>query len=115
MRARLPARRGSTTVRVDYADVLGLSLKAHVTYSRNDAGRIAEVFISAGKPGSQAEAAYRDAALVVSMALQHGTPLEDVAAAMTRDEAGRPAGPLGVIMDVLMKEDRSARPEEVKQ
>src|SRR5215510_13271105 len=106
-RQRLPNRRGSTTLRVDYADMTGFRLKAYATYSRDPSGRIAEVFISAGKPGSSSEATLRDDGLLLSLAIQHGVPLKSIAAMMTRDDKGLPAGPMGVIVDRLIEEEQA--------
>ena len=52
-------------------------------------GRPAEVFMSAGKPGAALETACRDAAVAVSIALQHGAPVEVLRHAVTT------AAPLG--------------------
>ena len=41
--------------------------------------------------------------LAVSLALQHGTPLETLRKAVTRLDDGRPAGPLGVLLDAVAK------------
>ena len=43
---------------------------------RFDDGRIAEIFINGAKVGSAAEANAQDAAIVASLALQHGCPIE---------------------------------------
>lgn len=110
-RLRPPNRRGSRTVKIRYADLSGLRLDAHVTYSRfdeagTDHGRIFEVFVTASTPGSAAEAAMRDAGLVLSLALQHGCTLQLIAQSLTRGERGEPAGPVGVVVDALMEEER---------
>ena len=59
-------------------------------------GGIAELFINAAKAGSDLEATAQEAALVVSLALQHGCPLETVRHALTRD--GVAGGPLGALL-----------------
>ena len=114
-RARLPARHDARTIGVKYRDMSGLEVKAYVTYSTGersaDTGRVTEVFIVASKPGSAAEAAMRDAGLVLSLALQHGVALEEVARALTRNEDGSPAGPVSVVVDAILLDLKSTRGE----
>jgi ribonucleoside-diphosphate reductase alpha chain len=98
-RQRLPDRRGSETFEIT---AQGLSYRA--TVSRFDDGRVAEVFLSDHKVGSHADTAARDSAVVCSLALQHGVPLETIRRALMRDSHGRPNGPLGVALDLLAEE-----------
>jgi hypothetical protein len=95
-RKRLSNRRASETVELM---VCGLSYRA--TISRFDDGGIAEVFLSNHKVGSHADTAARDSAVVYSLALQFGVPLETTRRALMRDSQGRPNGPLGVALDLL--------------
>lgn len=103
-RAKPPNRREGTTIGVRYADLSGLSLKAFVTYNRDESRKIREVFIVASKPGSAAEASMRDAGLLLSLMLQHGIELADIAMALTRNDDGSPAGPVGIVCDALLRE-----------
>jgi ribonucleoside-diphosphate reductase alpha chain len=64
-------------------------------------GTIGEVFIDAGKSGQDIQNTARDAAVVLSLALQHGTPIETIRHAVTRNSAGGPASILGAIVDAL--------------
>ncbi|MGJ0507407.1 MAG: hypothetical protein ACR652_09775 [Methylocystis sp.] len=66
-------------------------------------GRVAELFIDSEKASTDAADDARDAAVAVSLALQHGTPLEAIRGAVTRDAAGRPAGIIGAVLDLLME------------
>ena len=90
------------------ADIVTLShdrMKFHVTFSRYDDGRIAEVFIKAGKPGSPVEAWARDSGLLLSMAIQYGVPLGEMLKTITKLEDGvSPAGGLGMIIQYLADE-----------
>src|SRR5712671_533597 len=54
---------------------------------RFDDGRIAEIFINGAKVGSTAEASAQDAAIVASLALQHGRPLDTIRLAWLDREA----------------------------
>src|ERR1700722_8194555 len=63
---------------------------------RFDDGRIAEIFINGAKVGSAAEANAQDAAIVASLALQHGCPIETTRHALAR--SGGAAGPLATFL-----------------
>ena len=62
---------------------------------------IAEIFIGNAKAGSHSDAAAKDAAVVCSIALQFGVPLEVIRKALLRDSAGRPSSPLGTALDLI--------------
>jgi hypothetical protein len=66
-----------------------------------ETGGLAELFLRAGKPGSAVEVASHDAAVVVSLALQFGTPLNAIRKALTKLPDGTAAGPLGRALDML--------------
>jgi hypothetical protein len=63
---------------------------------RFEDGRIAEIFINGAKVGSTAEANAQDAAIVASLALQHGCPIETIRHALAR--SGGAAGPLATFL-----------------
>jgi hypothetical protein len=71
------------------------------TISRFDDGSLAEIFLSNHKAGSHADTAARDSAVVASLALQHGVPLDTLRHALLRDGSGRASGPLGVALDIV--------------
>jgi ribonucleoside-diphosphate reductase alpha chain len=95
-RQRLPNRRASETFSFDCA---GLPYVA--TISRFDDGKLAEIFISNGKAGSQADNAARDSAIVASISLQCGAQLDVIRHALLRDLHGRPSSPLGQALDMI--------------
>jgi len=64
-------------------------------------GRLAEIFISNSKAGSQADCIARDASVVASIALQFGVPLDVLRNALMRDARGKANGPLGVALDMV--------------
>jgi hypothetical protein len=68
---------------------------------RFDDGRIAEIFLSSDKAGSNAADLARDAAITASLALQHGCPLSTLRHALTRAQDGTAAGPIGTVLDML--------------
>jgi hypothetical protein len=56
------------------------------------------------RPGKDVQATARDAAVVLSLALQHGTPLQTIKRAISRDGAGNPAAIVGAIIDHLTED-----------
>jgi hypothetical protein len=71
-------------------------------------GRPGEVFIDGGKTGQDIQGTARDAAVVLSLALQHGTPIETIRHAVTRGGSGEAASILGAIIDMLPATARGA-------
>jgi hypothetical protein len=63
---------------------------------RFDDGRIAEIFINGSKVGTAAETNAQDAAIVASLALQHGCPIETMRHALAR--SGGLTGPLATLL-----------------
>jgi len=95
-RRRLPNRRVSET--------LGLELNGHayiVTTSNFGDGKLAEIFMSNKKRGGDVDTNARDAAIILSFALQHGADVEAIRHALCRDSRGRPQGPIGAALDLL--------------
>lgn len=64
-------------------------------------GTPAEVFLDCRKITSEAANIARDAAVVLSIALQFGTPLETMRKAITREEDGTPSSVTGAVLDIL--------------
>lgn len=64
---------------------------------------ISEVFLNCAKSGTQSETLARDSAVLLSLALQHGTPLSTIAHALTRNADGTPSGPIGALVDLMEK------------
>ena len=95
-RQRLANRRASEnfTFEVD-----GLHYMA--TVSRMEDGRMAELFLNSNKGGSQLDTNARDAAIILSFALQYGADLNTIREALSRDVTGRAIGPVGAALDVL--------------
>jgi hypothetical protein len=70
-----------------------------------------EVFINGPKAGSGVEAVARDAAVLLSIALQYGVPLAVVQGAITRDASGAPSSAIGAVVDLLMTRKPEAKEE----
>jgi hypothetical protein len=95
-RQRLPNRRASSQIAFECND-----LQYVATVSFFPDGRLAEIFLSNSKAGSHSDSAAKDSAVVASIALQYGVPLDVIRHALMRDSAGRPSSPLGVALDLL--------------
>jgi hypothetical protein len=95
-RCRLPNRRASLTF-----DIEAQGLRFTCTASRYTDGTLAEVFLQNHKAGSMAGINAQDSAVICSLALQHGVPLETIRRALMRDSRGRASGPLAAALDRL--------------
>lgn len=123
MRERMPQRREADTIDVEHiaTDSLGNTIAQDftITLGRDAAGRIAEVFIDV--PYQQRKFATallgKDVATLISIALQHGSTVEELQAAMGRGEASRmgkivemPHTLIGTVLDALVAEQTSQPP-----
>jgi hypothetical protein len=89
-RQRLPNRRDAEVREFELDGVHYIA-----TASRFDDGSIAEIFLDGPKPGSGAQIAARDAAIVTSMALQLGVSADALLHSLERNRDGSPRGPIG--------------------
>ena len=64
-------------------------------------GTLAEIFLSNGKAGSSSDTNAKDSAIVASIALQYGAPVDVIRKALLRDTDGRASSPLGVALDLI--------------
>lgn len=95
-REQLPSRRGCENFNLEC-----LGQRYTATIGRFADGRIAEIFLAAWKAGSDADANARDSAVVCSIALQYGVPLDIIRPSLARDTQGKALSPLGVALDKL--------------
>ena len=107
-RTRLAARRESRLGDFTFGDRNDLW---SVGWSLDVDGAVAEIFISPAKgAGSGIEAVARDAAIIASIALQHGSTIEELASSLTRDSRGEAATVAGRAIDCVLyavrKEER---------
>jgi len=96
-RTRLPNRRPGEAVVFDHG---GMLYTGHISFAV-DSGRVTEAFLDGGKAGTAVQAMARDAAVLASLALQHGAPIEVLRHAMTRNDDGSAAGPMGALLDLV--------------
>ena len=100
MRTVVPNRRRSEIVSFTHD---GIHFNGQISYLPD--GSPCEVFVDGGKPGTAVQAVARDSAVAVSLALQFGTPIETLCAAMTQDEQGIAAGPIGAFLDIVIQQE----------
>lgn len=101
-RELLPARRACRTMTVT---ALNQSMIMSVGYYPD--GRPGEVFCSNNKSGTEVDALARDAAVAVSMCLQHGVELETLAKAVTRERDGSASSLMGKLLDKLIEDQKA--------
>jgi ribonucleoside-diphosphate reductase alpha chain len=101
-RQRLPNRRESENFSFE---LNGLRLTA--TVSIFDDGRIAELFLNTQKPGTAVDINARDAAIILSIALQLGADTDAIRWALCRDSQGRALGPIGRALDLIIQQRRA--------
>jgi hypothetical protein len=125
MRERLPDRRRSYSVEVVHAWGVGTPQEIHepllVTIGLYDDDRIGEVFIDSvaeklGRLSQRTIDLQNDVAVTISIALQHGVPIEELRAATARAETNvmgkmriLPATIAGTVLDVLASEQAKLR------
>ena len=98
IRRTLPQRRRAETF-----DLRFWNQNFTVTVGFYADGTPGEVFIDGGKTGQDIQSIARDAAVVLSLALQHGTAIETIRHAVTRNGSGSAASILGAVVDALSK------------
>ncbi|MBI5111842.1 MAG: hypothetical protein HZA68_07705 [Rhodovulum sp.] len=98
-RAVLPERRA-----VETFDLWHDSMSFTVSIGFYDDGRPGEVFVTGTKAGSGVEAVSRDGAILISLALQHGVPVDVIRHAVTRTAGDEPSSIIGAVVDRLAQE-----------
>lgn len=96
MRQILPQRRPAETF-----DLRHWGQNFTVTVGTYADGRVGEVFVDGAKTGADVQATASDAAVLLSLALQHGVPLETIRHAVTRSASGDASSIMGAIVDLL--------------
>jgi hypothetical protein len=69
-------------------------------------GRVGEVFIDGAKAGSEMADITRDGAVLLSLALQHGVPLETMRHAITRNANNEASTIVGAVIDRILEQQR---------
>lgn len=101
-RARLPHRRPALVINVPHPDPAS---RVHYDVTVGfDQGEPREVFIGCNKLTTAMHTAGLEIATLVSIALQHGATLPELAAAMPRDDRNNPQGAAGAVLDAVIVE-----------
>jgi hypothetical protein len=95
-RSRLPDRRESERFEFVHRDIVYV-----VDVGRYGHGPIGEIFMDACKVGSFIQVYGRDTAILLSLLLQYGCPMDDIRHALTRNPDGSASGPAGALLDLL--------------
>jgi hypothetical protein len=66
-------------------------------------GKVGEIFLNAARGNSLLDVLASDAAILASLAIQHGCTLETIARAVKRDARGEPASPIGAALDRIVR------------
>lgn len=101
-RRRLPDRRLTTSFELWHGNHRA---PFTVSVGRYEDGSPAEAFITGAKAGSETEAIVKDGAVLLSIALQYGVPIDVIAGAITRDRDGGAATVVGAVVDAMRNED----------
>ena len=96
MRRRLANRHASE----NFSFELG-GLRFTATVSRFPDGKVAELFLNNHKSGNHSDIIARDAAIILSFALQYGADIEAIRKALCRDAVGHALGPVGTALDLI--------------
>jgi hypothetical protein len=97
LRTRLPNRRASTS----FAFQCGPHRYVATVSYFPGTNQLAEIFLGNGRAGSDIDAAAKDSAIVCSISLQHGVPVEVIRHGLLRDSRGVASSPLGVALDAV--------------
>ena len=100
-RRKPPNRRRSETIQIKWPPEHLKCPTYFISASRDKEGHPYEVFIASNRPSSPIADVYRDASVLLSIALQCGTPLAELSAAITRLTNGEPASLIGAVLDEL--------------
>lgn len=105
-REMLPNRRGHELCEFSFSrEAHGFGIHYTFGIGRFADGRIGEVFLDCHKLASPAMDDARDAAVLLSVALQFGMPLAVAQHAFAEFEDGRPCTLLGRLVDVLIEHE----------
>jgi hypothetical protein len=95
-RERLPNRRAHELLDFEHA-----GFRFTLGIGRFPDGRLAEVFLNCSKGGTPIDVNARDAAIVASLALQHGATTAELQHALSRNGNGSAGGPLAAALDLV--------------
>jgi hypothetical protein len=95
-RERLANRRGHELLEFEHA-----GFRFTLGIGRFPDRRLAEIFLNCSKGGTPVDVNARDAAIVASIALQHGATPAELRHALSRNGDGSAGGPLAAALDLV--------------
>jgi hypothetical protein len=95
-RVRLPNRRAAETIAFERE-----GSRYCLTVGFFPDGRPGEIFLNADRANSLLDVLASDAAILASLALQHGCSLQEITHALKRDGRGEAASPIGAALDQI--------------
>lgn len=95
-RRRLPTRRRAETTAFERG---GTQCRMTIGYWAD--GSVGEIFLNAAHANSTLDVLMSDAAIIASIALQFGVPLDTLKHALKRDGQGAAASPIGAALDLI--------------
>jgi hypothetical protein len=98
----LPQRRAAAASTFEHN---GLKVRTHVGFYPD--GTVAELFLDSAKPNSALDAFAADAAILISLLLQHGASIAEIGHALRRNPNGAPASLIGAAVDQVLAVDGS--------
>lgn len=104
LREKLKQRRYTETLSFDHDSI---SFMASLGWF--DDNILSEIFLTGGKPGSALSIMANEASIILSIALQHGTPLSTIRDGLPKLSDGSPAGPMGAALR-LAKDNEKLTP-----
>jgi hypothetical protein len=96
-RERLPNKRACET-----SDFARENHNYRMTVGFYRDGRVGEIFLNAEHANSLLDVLAHDAAIIASIALQFGCPLDTIRHALKRDSSGLAASPIGQALDRIV-------------
>ena len=95
-RSRLPNRRRASTWTFEHGGA-----QFFMTVGHYPSGNLGEVFVNAKHSNSMMDAFVSDAAILVSLCLQHGCEIETIRHALKKDHAGNAVTPIAAALDTI--------------
>jgi hypothetical protein len=100
VRRKLPVRRANRSIKFEHD-----GQHYHATIGYYAEGTPGELFLnSSGRAGSMTDMASSEAAIAISLAIQHGCPIADLVEACLRNSDGSPSTPIGKALDIMVED-----------